>query len=113
MPPSPAQKLKLPLLKTCLADVVSEVLLPCSGWSTEQATRPLGRPTHVRWSLELRNATGTLRNTSSAGEASRVLLRSAPALVDCLLWLVRAAVLHRTAADEKVGSSSGLGWAVA
>ena len=45
---------------------------------------------------------GTLRNMSSAGESARSFMRSTNGMVDTLLWLLKAGVQQRSAADEKV-----------
>ena len=56
------------------------------------------------WLVESLIPTGTLRNVSSAGEPARVFMRSSSGLVDCLLWIVKAAVqqTHEDGVDEKV-----------
>ncbi len=45
---------------------------------------------------------GTLRNLSSAGESARSFMRSTNGMVDTLLWLLKAGVQQKSAADEKV-----------
>ena len=45
---------------------------------------------------------GVLRNMSSAGESARSFMRSTNGMVDTLLWLVKAGVQQKSAADEKV-----------
>ena len=45
---------------------------------------------------------GTLRNVSSAGESARSFMRSTNGMVDTLLWLLKAGVQQKSAANEKV-----------
>ena len=53
----------------------------------------------------LRSPPGALRNISSAGEPARQFMRSTTGMVDTLLWLLKAGVQQKTAADEKVRCS--------
>ena len=80
------------IIKAGLVDVINYVLIRSSSWSPEQAANPDVRPTSISWTAELCNATGMLRNVSSAGEEARLSLRSARSLVDALLWIMRGAI---------------------
>ena len=91
------------MVKTCIPDLVNVVLVPYSSWNVDIAREQLAKPDIVQWNPELRNTTGTLRNISSAGESVRAFMRQTPALVDSLLWILKAGVQQVTAADEKVG----------
>ena len=86
------QHLKMNIIKAGLVDVINYVLIRSSSWSPEQAANPDVRPTSISWTAELCNATGMLRNVSSAGEEARLSLRSARSLVDALLWIMRGAI---------------------
>ena len=55
---SACEGLKLKMMKECLHDLVEIVMVPCTGWSTEEARDPTGRPRVVTWNAELRNTTG-------------------------------------------------------
>ena len=59
------------------------------------------RPEMVKWSTELRNSLGVLKNVSSAGESARKYLRGSIGLVETLVWIVRSAVTGENV-DEKV-----------
>ena len=86
------QHLKMNIIKAGLVDVINYILLRSSSWSPEQAANPDVKPSSISWTAELCNATGMLRNVSSAGEEARLSLRSAQSLVDALLWIVRGAI---------------------
>ena len=43
-----------------------------------------------------------MRNISSAGEPARSFMRGTNGMVDTLLWLLKAGVQQKSAADEKV-----------
>ena len=86
------QHLKMNIIKAGLVDVINYILLRSSSWSPEQAANPDMKPNSISWTAELCNATGMLRNVSSAGEEARLILRSAQSLVDILLWIVRGAI---------------------
>ena len=47
---------------------------------------------------------GALRNVSSAGESARSFMRNTNGMVDTLLWLLKAGVQQKSAADEKVSN---------
>ena len=101
-PPPSSQELQLKMVKACIPDLVDIVLVPYSSWNAEVAQDQLARPDIVQWNPELRNATGMLRNVSSAGEPARVYMRKTPMLIDALLWILKAGVQQVSAADEKV-----------
>jgi len=66
------------------------------------------RPGMISWSLLLRNATGILRNVSSAGAEARTKIRATDGLIDALMWIVRAAITSdgNEVINNKVGSNS-------
>ncbi|XP_064385497.1 catenin delta-1-like isoform X2 [Halichondria panicea] len=98
---SSCEEMKLRIIKSSTHDIVELTMVPYTGWSLEAAKDPLAKPSFIQWNIELRNITGTLRNISSSGEPSRVCMRASNGLVDTLVWLLRSAVLHKAAADEK------------
>lgn len=79
------------ILRTASEAVAVLIIIPLSGWEKEFAEMER-RPGVVSWSDLLRNATGILRNISSAGVESRGKIRSLEGLIDALLWIVRSAV---------------------
>lgn len=76
------------------------IIIPLSGWDKETAL--VGKPGLISWSLLLRNATGILRNVSSAGSEARATIRSIEGLIDACFWIVRAAVASD--ADEDINN---------
>ena len=94
------QHLKMNIIKAGLVDVINYILLRSSSWSPEQAANPDMKPNSISWTAELCNATGMLRNVSSAGEEARLILRSAQSLVDILLWIVRGAIGNEEANNK-------------
>lgn len=65
--------------------IVTYIIIPHSGWD------PVN-PGDTCWSTVFRNASGILRNVSSAGEYARTKLREAEGLVDALLYVVKVAI---------------------
>lgn len=66
--------------------VVNNIIIPHSGWD------PSSSSGETCWSTVFRNASGVLRNVSSAGEYARKKLRECEGLVDALLYVVRSAI---------------------
>lgn len=66
--------------------VVKNIIIPHSGWD------PSSSSGETCWSTVFRNASGVLRNVSSAGEYARKKLRECDGLVDALLYVVRSAI---------------------
>uniref|UniRef100_T1GIX4 Armadillo segment polarity protein n=1 Tax=Megaselia scalaris TaxID=36166 RepID=T1GIX4_MEGSC len=82
---SSCEDIKRSIIDDGLIVIVSNVIKPHSGWDTIS-------PGETCWSTVFRNASGVLRNVSSAGEYARTKLRECDGLVDCLLYVVRAAI---------------------
>ena len=80
---SSCDDLKRTIVDEALLVIVNIVIVPHSGWERGGA----GGDTH--WSTVFRNASGILRNVSSAGDYGRKKLRECEGLVDSLLYLVR------------------------
>ncbi|KPM06241.1 catenin delta-1-like protein [Sarcoptes scabiei] len=90
---SSCEHLKRQIIDDSLQALVSVVIIPNSGWeknNSQQSQSQIQQP--IYWSTVFRNASGVLRNVSSAGEYARRLLRECDGLVDSLLFLVRAAI---------------------
>ncbi|KAF0310533.1 Catenin delta-2 [Amphibalanus amphitrite] len=84
------QDLKRTIIDDGLTVLVNYVIIPHSGWNRGSAhSEPV---MDVFWSTVFRNATGVLRNVSSAGEYARKKLRECEGLVDALLMVIRSAI---------------------
>jgi len=78
--------LKRSIIDDGVTMVVSNIIIPHSGWD------PSSSSGETCWSTVFRNASGVLRNVSSAGEYARKNLRECEGLVDALLYVVRSAI---------------------
>lgn len=86
------ESLKLEILRSAMEAVALLIIIPLSGWEKEAVMKG-GRISYiVSWSVLLRNATGILRNVSSAGVEARRTIRSIEGLIDACIWILRAAV---------------------
>ncbi|XP_059609668.1 catenin delta-2 isoform X2 [Phlebotomus argentipes] len=82
---SSCEDLKRAIIDDGVYVIVSFVIIPHSGWDTVS-------PGETCWSTVFRNASGVLRNVSSAGEYARTRLRECEGLVDSLLYVIRTAI---------------------
>ncbi|XP_041983365.1 catenin delta-2 isoform X2 [Aricia agestis] len=82
---SSCEDLKQSIIDDAAQVIVNKVIIPHSGWHPTN-------PGDTYWSTVFRNASGVLRNASSAGEYARRRLRSLAGLAESLLHLVRAAL---------------------
>ena len=55
---SSCEELKLQMIQCCLHDLVEIMMVPLTGWNTEDAREANARPKPVQWNLELKNTTG-------------------------------------------------------
>ncbi|XP_047664334.1 catenin delta-2 [Tachysurus fulvidraco] len=87
---SSCDALKMPIIQDALAVLTNTVIIPLSAWdvSPHQEDRKL----QMHASLVLRNATGCLRNVSSAGEEARRRMRECEGLTDALLFVIQTAL---------------------
>ncbi|MGH0142933.1 UNVERIFIED_CONTAM: hypothetical protein FKN15_030508 [Acipenser sinensis] len=87
---SSCDALKMPIIQDALAVLTNAVIIPHSGWDTtpHQEDRKL----QLHSSQVLRNATGCLRNVSSAGEEARRRMRECDGLTDALLYVIQSAL---------------------
>merc|ERR1719346_199986 len=83
---SSCDDLKRTIIDEALLVIVNIVIIPHSGWDRAGA----GGDTH--WTTVFRNASGILRNVSSAGDYGRKKLRECEGLVDSVLYLVKKAI---------------------
>ncbi|XP_048832433.1 catenin delta-2-like isoform X1 [Brienomyrus brachyistius] len=87
---SSCDALKMPIIQDALAVLTNTVIIPQSAWdsSPHQEDRKL----QLHSSQVLRNATGCLRNVSSAGEEARRRMRECEGLTDSLLYVIQSAL---------------------
>ncbi len=55
---SSCEDLKLKMIKACLHDLVEIVMVPHTGWNTQNSRELTARPRSVMWNIELKNTTG-------------------------------------------------------
>ena len=99
---SSCEDLKRPILDDGLVILVKQIIIPSSRWDTNASLNPLlaamsGPLIHSQsqplyWSNLFRNASGVLRNISSAGEYARRRMRESEYLVESLIFLMRTAI---------------------
>lgn len=82
---SSCEDLKKSIIDDGCGVIVTYIIIPHSGWD------PVN-PGDTCWSTVFRNASGVLRNVSSAGEYARTKLRDSEGLVDALLYVVKIAI---------------------
>ncbi|XP_026317090.1 catenin delta-2 isoform X2 [Hyposmocoma kahamanoa] len=82
---SSCEDLKQSIIDDATHIIVNKVVIPHSGWHPTN-------PGDTYWSTVFRNASGVLRNASSAGEYARRRLRCIPGLTEALLHAVRVAI---------------------
>uniref|UniRef100_A0A8C8FZ18 Catenin (cadherin-associated protein), delta 2b n=1 Tax=Oncorhynchus tshawytscha TaxID=74940 RepID=A0A8C8FZ18_ONCTS len=87
---SSCDALKMPIIQDALAVLTNAVIIPHSGWDTSPHQED--RKLHLHSSQVLRNATGCLRNVSSAGEEARRRMRECEGLTDALLYVIQTAL---------------------
>uniref|UniRef100_A0A1A9VQU7 Catenin delta-2 n=1 Tax=Glossina austeni TaxID=7395 RepID=A0A1A9VQU7_GLOAU len=92
---SSCEDIKRYIIDECLAAIVSNIIHPHSGWD------PVC-PGDTCFSTVFRNASGVLRNVSSAGEYARTQLRNYDHLVECLLYVVRQAIEKNNISNKTV-----------
>jgi catenin delta-2 len=82
---SSCEDLKRSIIDDGIIVIVSYIVIPHSGWDSVNSGETC-------WSTVFRNASGVLRNVSSAGEYARTKLRDCAGLVDSLLYVVKSAI---------------------
>ncbi|XP_043064357.1 catenin delta-2 isoform X1 [Drosophila ficusphila] len=92
---SSCEDLKRSIIDEALAAVVCNVIKPHSGWDAVCCG-------DTCFSTVFRNASGVLRNVSSAGEHARGCLRNCENLVECLLYVVRTAIEKNNIGNKTV-----------
>ncbi|XP_073534525.1 catenin delta-2 isoform X3 [Phyllobates terribilis] len=87
---SSCDALKMPIIQDALTVLTNAVIIPHSGW--ENSILQDDRKIQLHSSQVLRNATGCLRNVSSAGEEARRRMRECDGLTDALLFVIQSAL---------------------
>ncbi|XP_039610328.1 catenin delta-2 isoform X3 [Polypterus senegalus] len=87
---SSCDALKMPIIQDALAVLTNSVIIPHSGW--DSSPHQDDRKMQLHSSQVLRNATGCLRNVSSAGEEARRRMRECDGLTDALLYVIQSAL---------------------
>uniref|UniRef100_A0A8C7GB79 Catenin delta 2 n=1 Tax=Oncorhynchus kisutch TaxID=8019 RepID=A0A8C7GB79_ONCKI len=89
---SSCDALKMPIIQDALAVLTNSVIIPnSSSWDSSHNLHD-DRKQHTHTSQVLRNATGCLRNVSSAGEEARRRMRECDGLTDALLYVIQSAL---------------------
>ncbi|KAK6299549.1 hypothetical protein J4Q44_G00295820 [Coregonus suidteri] len=82
----------MPIIQDALAVLTNSVIIPnSSSWDSSHNLHD-DRKQHTHTSQVLRNATGCLRNVSSAGEEARRRMRECDGLTDSLLYVIQTAL---------------------
>ncbi|KAM5157896.1 catenin delta-2 isoform 2-T2 [Mantella aurantiaca] len=87
---SSCDALKMPIIQDALTVLTNAVIIPHSGW--ENTVLQDDHKMQLHSSQVLRNATGCLRNVSSAGEEARRRMRECDGLTDALLYVIQSAL---------------------
>ena len=82
---SSCEDLKRSIIDDGCGVIVTYIIIPHSGWDPVNSG-------DTCWSTVFRNASGILRNVSSAGEYARTKLRESEGLIDALLYVVKMAI---------------------
>ncbi|XP_015784348.1 catenin delta-2 isoform X2 [Tetranychus urticae] len=110
---SSCDPLKRSIIDDALGTLVNRIIIPQSGWTSnfpnndsssnasDAMMQSSGNP-EGWWSVIFRNASGVLRNVSSAGEYARKKLRECDGLVDSLLFLIRSAIVKNDIDNKSV-----------
>uniref|UniRef100_A0A3B4H6Z2 Catenin delta-2-like n=1 Tax=Pundamilia nyererei TaxID=303518 RepID=A0A3B4H6Z2_9CICH len=88
---SSCDALKMPIIQDALAVLTNSVIIPHSNWDSSPNHHD-DRKLHIHTSQVLRNATGCLRNVSSAGEEARRRMRECDGLTDALLYVIQTSL---------------------
>ncbi|GAB1598332.1 armadillo repeat protein deleted in velo-cardio-facial syndrome-like isoform X1 [Argonauta hians] len=88
---SSCEDLKKAIIDDSLTVLVMIVMIPHSGWGRQGTAQPQPPPGQL-WTTVFRNASGVIRNISSAGYQSRKRLRECDGLVESLIHTVKTAI---------------------
>lgn len=102
---SSCEDIKLTIIDEALGAIVTVILVPYTAWfkanlSSAQQFLPTANETH--WSTVFRNATGVLRNISSAGAHARKLLRDCEGFIESLFFIINASISRNDVENKLV-----------
>lgn len=102
---SSCEDVKWSIVDDALNTIVSVILVPYTAWfkanlSSAQQFLPTASETH--WSTVFRNATGVIRNISSAGAHARKQLRDCEGLVESLFFIINASISRNDVENKLV-----------
>ena len=92
---SSCEDIKRSIIDESLTAVVRNIIKPHSGWDEVC-------PGETCYSTVFRNASGVVRNISSAGEYARIRLRNEEYLVDCLLYVIKHSIEKNNIGNKTV-----------
>uniref|UniRef100_A0A3Q3IUY6 Catenin delta 2 n=1 Tax=Monopterus albus TaxID=43700 RepID=A0A3Q3IUY6_MONAL len=88
---SSCDALKMPIIQDALAVLTNSVIIPHSNWDSS-SNHLEDHKLQLHTSQVLRNATGCLRNVSSAGEEARRRMRECDGMTDALLYVIQTSL---------------------
>lgn len=102
---SSCEDIKWSIIDDALGAIVSVILIPYTAWfksnlSIAQQFLPTANETH--WSTVFRNATGVIRNISSAGPHARKQLRDSEGLVESLFFIINSSISRKDLENKLV-----------
>ncbi|XP_074616097.1 uncharacterized protein LOC141875648 isoform X1 [Acropora palmata] len=101
---SSCEDLKLRIIEVCLIVLITIIIVPYSGWTKTAAQSNAPIPS-IKWSTVFRNASGVLRNVSSAGPEARRVMRDCDGLVDSFVWIIKAPIGKNDIDNKSVENS--------
>lgn len=101
---SSCEELKLRVIEICLIVLITIIVIPYSGWTRTAAQSNAPIPS-IKWSTVFRNASGVLRNVSSAGPEARRVMRDCEGLVDSFVWIIKAPIGKNDIDNKSVENS--------
>lgn len=102
---SSCEDIKWSIIDDALSAIVSVILVPYTEWfkanlSSAQQFLPTANETH--WSTVFRNATGIIRNISSAGAHARKQLRDCEGLIESLFFIINTSISRNDVENKLV-----------
>lgn len=102
---SSCEDIKWSIVEIALSSLVSVILVPYTAWfranfNNSQQFLPTSSETH--WSTVFRNATGVLRNISSAGAHARKQLRDCEGLIESLFFITNTSISRNDVENKLV-----------
>lgn len=102
---SSCEDVKWSIIDDALNPLVSVILVPYTAWfkanlNSSQQFLPTVNETH--WSTVFRNATGVLRNISSAGAHARKQLRDCEGLIESLFFMINSSISRNDVENKLV-----------